>query len=66
MQNISFNDSGYVIKPLQPSSAIYRAPPFTGNPIILFRRGQSMTSSVNHDVVLSLTVPSVYFLTVEN
>ena len=31
MQNISFNDFGYVIKPLQPSSAIYGAPPFTGN-----------------------------------
>jgi len=30
-QNIGFNDSGYVIKPPQPSSAIYGAPPFTGN-----------------------------------
>ena len=26
MQNIGFNDSSYVIKPLQPSSAFYRAP----------------------------------------
>jgi len=26
MQNISFSDSGYVIKPPQPSSAIYGAP----------------------------------------
>jgi len=31
MQNIGFSDSGYVIKPLQPSSAIYGAPPFTGH-----------------------------------
>jgi len=32
MQNIGFNsDSGYVIKPPQPSSAIYGAPPFTGH-----------------------------------
>jgi len=31
-KNISFNDSGYVIKPPQPSSAIYGAQPFTGNP----------------------------------
>ena len=30
MQNIGFSDSGYVIEPLQPSSAIYGAPPFTG------------------------------------
>jgi len=34
-KNIGFNDSGYVIKPLQPSSAIYGAPPFTGNPILV-------------------------------
>jgi len=26
MQNIGFNDSSYVIKPPQPSSAFYRAP----------------------------------------
>jgi len=26
LQNISFNDSGYVINPPQPSSAFYRAP----------------------------------------
>jgi len=32
MKNIGFNDSGYAIKPLQPSFAIYGAPPFTGNP----------------------------------
>jgi len=31
-KNIGFNDSSYVIKPPQPSSAIYGAPPFTGNP----------------------------------
>jgi len=31
MQNISFSDSGYFIKPLQPSSAVYGAPPFTGH-----------------------------------
>jgi len=30
-QNIGFNDSGYVIKPPQPSSVIYGAQPFTGN-----------------------------------
>ena len=30
--NIGFSDSGYVIKPPQPSSAIYGAPPFTWNP----------------------------------
>ena len=29
MQNIDFSDSGYVIKPPQPSSAIYGAPRFT-------------------------------------
>jgi len=29
-QNIGFNDSGYVIKPQQPSSAVHGAPPFTG------------------------------------
>jgi len=29
MQNIGFSDSGYVIKPLQPSSASYGALPFT-------------------------------------
>jgi len=28
-QHIGFGDSGYVIKPPQPSSAIYGAPPFT-------------------------------------
>jgi len=32
---------------------------------ILFRKGQSMTSSVT-DIALSPTVPSVYFQTVEN
>jgi len=32
MQNISFSDSGYIIKPPQPSSAVHRAPPFTGYP----------------------------------
>jgi len=31
MQNIGFNNSGYVIKPAQPSSAVYGAPPFTGH-----------------------------------
>jgi len=30
-KNIGFNDFGYVTKPPQPTSAIYRAPPFTGN-----------------------------------
>jgi len=34
-------------------------------PRILFGRGQSMPSSVT-DVVLSPTVPSVYFLTIED
>jgi len=34
-QNIGSNDFGYVIKPPQPSSAIYGAPPFTGNPILV-------------------------------
>jgi len=29
MKNISFSDSGYIIKPPQPSSAIYRAPHLT-------------------------------------
>jgi len=29
-ENISVSDSGYIIKPLQPSS-IYGAPPFTGH-----------------------------------
>jgi len=28
----TFFYSSYVIKPLQPSSAIYGAPPFTGHP----------------------------------
>jgi len=27
----NFFQSGYVIKPLQPSSTMYGAPPFTGN-----------------------------------
>jgi len=31
MKNIGFNDSGYIIKPPQPCTAIYGAPPFTGN-----------------------------------
>jgi len=31
MQNIGFSNSDYVIKPLQPSSAIYGAPSFTGH-----------------------------------
>jgi len=35
---IGFNDSGCVIKPPQPSSAIYGAPPFTGN------RGKAQTA----------------------
>ena len=30
-QNIGFSDSGYAIKPPQPSFAIYGAPPFTGH-----------------------------------
>jgi len=30
MQNIGFSNSGYVIKPPQPSSAVHGAPPFTG------------------------------------
>jgi len=29
MQNIGFSDCGHVIKPPQPSSAVYGAPPFT-------------------------------------
>jgi len=33
MQNIGFSNSGYVIKPPQPSSAVYGAPPFTGHPM---------------------------------
>jgi len=31
MKIIGFNNSGYVIKPPQPSSSVYGAPPFTGN-----------------------------------
>jgi len=31
MQNIGFSNLGYVIKPPQPSSTIYRALPFTGH-----------------------------------
>jgi len=31
MQNIGSSNSGYVIKPPQPSTAVYRALPFTGN-----------------------------------
>jgi len=31
MQNIGFSDFGYVIKPPQPSSAIYGAPPSIGH-----------------------------------
>jgi len=39
-KHISFNDYGYVIKPPQQSSAIYGAPPFTGNPLhtLMFTR----------------------------
>jgi len=29
--NATFFHSGYIIKPLQPSSAVYGAPPFTGH-----------------------------------
>jgi len=36
MQNISFSDSGHVIKPPQPSSALHGAPPFTGYPCDFF------------------------------
>jgi len=32
----NFFHTGYVIKPLQPSSAIYGAPPITGNLNLLF------------------------------
>jgi len=28
VQNIGFSDSGYVIKPPQPSSTVHNAPPF--------------------------------------
>jgi len=31
-KNISFSDSGYVIKHPQPSSALHGTPPFTGYP----------------------------------
>jgi len=34
MQNISFSDSSYIIKPPQPSSALHRAPLFTGYPYV--------------------------------
>jgi len=30
-QTIVFSDSGYVIQPPQPSSAVYGSPPCTGN-----------------------------------
>jgi len=30
MQNIGFSNSGYVIKPPQPTSTVHGAPPFTG------------------------------------
>jgi len=36
MQNIGFSDSGYIIKPPQPSSTIYGAPPFTGHQYFVF------------------------------
>jgi len=37
MKNIGFNDSGYVIKPPQPSSTMCGALPFTGNPSLHLR-----------------------------
>ena len=42
--NATFFHSGYVIKPLQPSSAVYRAPPFTGNPHKLYQISHSLLS----------------------
>jgi len=39
MQNIGFSDSSYVIKPPQPSSTVYRAPPFTGHPTYVLGSG---------------------------
>jgi len=33
MQNVAFSDSGYVIKPPQQGSVVYRAPPFAGHRI---------------------------------
>jgi len=36
MQNIDFSDSGFVMKPPQPSSAVHGAPPFTGYPSLIF------------------------------
>jgi len=36
-KKIGFNDSGCFNKPPQPSSAIYGAPPFTGNPNIIVK-----------------------------
>jgi len=35
--NATFFHSGYVIKPAQPSSAIYWSPPFTGHPDLLLK-----------------------------
>jgi len=34
-QNISFTDSGYIIKPPQPSSILHGAPLFTGYPTLV-------------------------------
>jgi len=36
-QNIGFSNSGYIIQPPQPSSTIYRAPPFTGHLEFIFK-----------------------------
>jgi len=45
--NATFFHFGYVIKPPQPSSAIYGAPPFTGNPSKLaLLASNAMRSSV--------------------
>jgi len=67
-QNIGFSDFGYVIKPPQPSSAVYGAPPFTGHryPHTISHRNEHSTVIVfitsvaatndNHKTVTDCTI----------
>jgi len=43
MQNITFNNSSYVIKPPQPSTTLHGAPPFTRYPSATKVLGSNLT-----------------------
>jgi len=54
-QNTGFSDSGYVIKPPQPSSAAYGDPPFTGHLL-------QITFTTNYYIIVGCKVPSTQSL----